>query len=243
MKKKTVRNIIYLVASITIIITGAINLPDNGSTNSNDKKNENTEKVINVKNSELANLKYEDVKEVTVNNNNPNFSTADLTTDKGSWQSYSNLDNLNRAGAANALLNKEMMPTAKREGLTWNPTGWHNKRIKGGWLYNRSHLIGYQLSGQNNNPKNLITGTRQLNSPEMLAHEMDIAYFLKNNPNKFVRYRVTPIFRGNELLARGVQMEAQSSGSDDIKFNVYIFNVQDNVNINYADGTSVVDNS
>jgi DNA-entry nuclease len=130
------------------------------------------------------------------------------------------------------------MPTVKRTELTWNPTGWHNKKIASGWLYNRSHLIGYQLSGQNNNPKNLITGTRELNAPEMLAHEDDIAYYLKQNPNGYVRYRVTPIFRGNELLPRGVQMEAQSVGSNAVHFNVYIFNVQSGVTLNYQDGTS-----
>ncbi|MGR3741706.1 DNA/RNA non-specific endonuclease [Companilactobacillus sp. DQM5] len=206
-------------------------------------KNKNSDKVKSkANNEELQNLNYSNLKEITVNDNNPNFSDSDLDISKGAWQSYSNLDNLNRAGTANALLNKSLMPTAKREGLTWNPTGWHNKKIKGGWLYNRSHLIGYQLTGQNNNPKNLITGTRELNSPEMLAHEMDIADFLKNNPKKFVRYRVTPIFRNSELLPRGVEMEAQSIGSDNIKFNVYIFNVQDGVNLNYQDGTSTLNN-
>jgi hypothetical protein len=133
-----------------------------------------------------------------------------------------------------------MMPTAKRTALTWNPTGWHNKKISSGWLYNRSHLIGYQLTGQNNNPKNLITGTRSLNSPEMLAHEMDIAYYLKENSSHYVRYRVTPIFRNDELLPRGVQMEAQSVGDNAIHFNVYIFNVQSGVSLNYSDGTSQI---
>jgi len=188
----------------------------------------------------LANLDYTGTQEIVVNNNNPNFSQDDLSTANGSWDSYGNLDNLNRATAANALLNVSMMPSAKREGLTWNPTGWHNKRISSGWLYNRSHLIGYQLTGQNNNPKNLITGTRSLNSPEMLAHEMDIAYYLKQSNSHYIRYRVTPIFRGDELLARGVQMEAQSVGSDAVHFNVYIFNVQSGVTLNYADGTSQV---
>ena len=140
------------------------------------------------------------------------------------------------------------MPTAKREALYVNPTGWHNKRIKGGWLYNRSHLIGYQLTGQNNNPKNLMTGTRSLNSPEMLKHENDIAYYLKQNPNNFIRYRVKPIYRGNELVARGVQMMAESLSSNgqpdhQVSFNVYIFNVETGVKINYSDGTSVVNNN
>ncbi|MCP8857869.1 DNA/RNA non-specific endonuclease [Latilactobacillus fuchuensis] len=189
---------------------------------------------------ELAALQYTNQNEIVVNNNQPTFNATDLATTKGAWQTFSDLDQLNRVGSANALLNKSLMPTAKREGLTWNPTGWHNKRISSGWLYNRSHLIGYQLTGQNNNPKNLMTGTRQLNAPEMLAHESDIAYFLKQNPKAYVRYRVTPIFKGEELLARGVQMEGQSVGSDAIQFNVYIFNVENGVTLNYADGTSTI---
>ena len=189
---------------------------------------------------QLANLNYSGQNEITVNHNDPEFSAADLTTAKGAWQSYGELDSFNRPTVANALLNQSLMPTAKREELTWDPTGWHNKRIGSGWLYNRSHLIGYQLTGQNNNPKNLITGTRELNAPEMLAHEDDIAYYLKQSSQHYVRYRVTPIFRGSELLARGVQMEAQSIGSNAIHFNVYIFNVESGVTLNYTDGTSQV---
>jgi DNA-entry nuclease len=191
-------------------------------------------------NTNLANLDYNGTQEIIVNNNDPNFSQADLSTVNGAWQKYGDLDNLNRVTAANALLNVSLMPSAKREPLHWNPTGWHNKRISGGWLYNRSHLIGYQLTGQNNNPKNLMTGTRSLNSPEMLAHEMDIAYYLKQSSSHYIRYRVTPVFRGNELLPRGVQMEAQSVGDNSVHFNVYIFNVQDGVTLNYSDGTSQI---
>ena len=191
-------------------------------------------------NTDLANLDYNGTQEIIVNNNNPNFSQADLNTANGAWQKYGDLDNLNRVTAANALLNVSLMPSAKREPLHWNPTGWHNKRISGGWLYNRSHLIGYQLTGQNNNPKNLMTGTRSLNSPEMLAHEMDIAYYLKQSSSHYIRYRVTPVFRGNELLPRGVQMEAQSVGDNSVHFNVYIFNVQEGVTLNYSDGTSQI---
>ena len=123
----------------------------------------------------LANLDYTGQQEITVNNNDPAFSKNDLSTAKGAWATYSDLDSLNRVTDANALLNRSLMPSAKREPLTWNPTGWHNKKTAHGWLYNRSHLIGYQLTGENNNPKNLMTGTQTLNSPLMLAHEMDIA--------------------------------------------------------------------
>lgn len=189
-------------------------------------------------NANLASLNYSGEDVITINNNKPSFTKSDLSTANGAWQSYGDLDNLNRATTANALLNISLMPKTKREPLHVNPTGWHNKRISGGWLYNRCHLIGYQLTGQNNNWKNLITGTRQLNDPDMLKYENEVANYIKQSSNHFVRYRVTPIFRGNELLARGVQMEAQSTGENTIRFNVYIFNVQPGYNLNYNDGTS-----
>ncbi|MGX7132385.1 DNA/RNA non-specific endonuclease [Enterococcus massiliensis] len=191
-------------------------------------------------NKELASTEFSGTQTIDVNDGNPTFTESDLSTKEGAWEEYSNLDNLNRATDAEALLNLDMQPTEKRESLTFDPTGWHNKKLKSGYLYNRSHLIGFQLSGENNNPKNLITGTRQLNSPEMLRFESDINYYLEQNPSAFVRYSVVPVFNGNELVARGVHLQAQSIGSDAIKFNVYIHNIQDGVTINYADGTSQV---
>ncbi|MCI1851936.1 DNA/RNA non-specific endonuclease [Schleiferilactobacillus harbinensis] len=188
---------------------------------------------------DLAKLNYSGTPEITVNNNDPGFSASDQSTAKGGWESYADLDNLNRAQTANALLNRSLMPTSKRTALTWDPTGWRNKRTAHGWLYNRSHLIGFQLSGENNNPKNLITGTQSLNNPHMLAHEMDIAYYLKQSNQHFIRYQVKPVYQGNELVARGVQMRAQSVGDNTVRFNVYIFNVEPGYTINYTDGTSV----
>ena len=175
-----------------------------------------------------------------VNKNKPGFSKATLSTKHGAWQKYGQLDLYNRATAANAMLNKRLMPKAQREALYVNPTGWHNKRIKSGWLYNRSHLIGYQLTGQNNNLKNLITGTRQLNDPGMTKYENKVAAYLKASPKHYVRYRVTPVFKGHELLARGVKMQAQSVGSSKIKFNVYLPNTQAGMQLNYANGLSKV---
>lgn len=186
----------------------------------------------------LAKLDYDGKQELVINNNDPNFTKSQLSTSNGSWQEYSNLDSLGRATVANALLNKNLMPTGERERLYVNPTAYQHKQVNGEWLYNRSHLIGYQLTGQNNNLKNLMTGTRSLNSPGMNHYEMDIAYFIKNNPDKFVRYQVRPIFRGNELLARGVQMKAQSVDSDAIHLNIYIFNVQNGVKLDYSNGNS-----
>ncbi|WP_404826368.1 DNA/RNA non-specific endonuclease [Pediococcus ethanolidurans] len=188
---------------------------------------------------ELAAKKYTGQQTITVNQNNPSFSTADLSTNKGAWQTYGNLDRNNRVSAANALLNKSLMPKTEREALDVDPTGWHNKRTSNGWLYNRCHLIGYQLTGQNNNAKNLMTGTRSLNDPEMTTYENQVADYVKENKNHYVRYRVTPIFRKNELVARGIHMEAQSIGSDAVHFNVYIFNIEAGYTINYQTGTSV----
>lgn len=188
----------------------------------------------------LPNLNYSKEEVVTVNNNNPSFSASTKSKSHGAWQKFSELDYLNRAHTANALLNKKLMPTTQRAALTWNPTGWHNKRIKSGWLYNRSHLIGYQLTGENNNPRNLITGTRELNDPNMLKYENQVATYIKSSNKHYIRYRVTPIYKGNNLLASGVQMEAQSIGDNSVHFNVYIFNVQPGMVLNYKDGTSKV---
>ncbi|MCE6013978.1 DNA/RNA non-specific endonuclease [Levilactobacillus brevis] len=190
----------------------------------------------------LADQKYMGTQIVAVNHNKPTFTTAQLSTKKGAWATYGELDSLNRVTTANALLSKSTMPTAKREPLYVNPTGWKNKEYtvngKSGYLYNRSHLIGYQLTGQNNNLKNLMTGTRSLNDPGMTAYENPVASYLKSHPNDYVRYQVQPVFRGNELVARGVHMQAQSVKNSGVSYNVYIFNIQAGVRINYSTGAS-----
>lgn len=188
----------------------------------------------------LASLTYSGQQEITVNQNKPGFSRSELSTKRGAWATYHDLDSLNRVTGASALLNQSLMPSAQRETLTVDPTGWHNKRTSHGWLYNRSHLIGYQFTGQNNNPKNLMTGTRTLNNPAMLHNEMDVATYLKESKSHYVRYAVTPVFKGNELVARGVQMRAQSIGSNAVHFNVYIFNIEPGYTIDYTTGYSRV---
>lgn len=202
------------------------------------KKYSSAHAVESVSAAKLATLTYTGKDIIIVNNNDPSFSKTDLSTADGAWQRYGNLDGLNRVTTANALLNKSLMPNSPREPLHVDPTGWHNKRIAGGWLYNRCHLIGFQLTGQNNNLKNLMTGTRQLNDPDMLRYEDEVAEYLKESGNNYVRYRVTPVFRGDELLARGVEMEGQSVSSNTVHFNVYIFNVENGIRLNYATGTS-----
>lgn len=212
------------------------------TTTSSLSSNEATSEIASeTTNQELAELTFQGTQTIEINHNQPTFSKADLSLANGAWEKYGDLDNLNRATQANAMLNQSLMPTEKRGDISSvTPTGWKNKKIASGYLYNRSHLIGYALAGENANWKNLITGTRQLNSPEMLRFEMDIKAYLEESKDHFVRYQVTPIFLKDELLARGVHLMAQSIGDNRISFNVYIFNVQDGVTINYADGSSVV---
>lgn len=180
-------------------------------------------------------------KEIVINNNQVKFEKKTLNLSNGVWQTFSDLDNLNRVGVANALIGKESFPTEERvTRLKVKPTGWKQKRIGKGmndWLYNRSHLIAFRLTGENDNIKNLMTGTRTFNDPLMKKYETKITNYI-NLTGNHVRYRVTPYFKGRELVARGVQLEAKSVESDDFSFNVYIFNVQDGYKIDYKTGLS-----
>ena len=151
-------------------------------------------------------------------------------------------------GVANAIVGIDLMPTEERGAIGQvKPSGWHTIKyegIDGNYLYNRCHLIGYQLSGENANEKNLITGTRYLNVTGMLPFEDEVADYVKQN-NAHVRYRVTPIFEGDNLVASGVQMEAKSveDNGAGILFNVFCYNVQPGVTIDYATGDSALDGS
>ncbi|EAE1300607.1 DNA-entry nuclease [Listeria monocytogenes] len=188
----------------------------------------------------LANEAFRGNQVISVNNQIPVFTQEELSLKNEAWQKFSDLDSLNRVGEANAMLHNSMMPKDEREPLYVNPTGWKNKKTKTGWLYNRAHLIGFQLTGENNNPKNLMTATRSLNTPCMLEYENRVADYL-HETNNHVRYRVTPIFKDNELVARGVEMQAQSVEDDELQFHVYIFNVEEGMEINYQDGSSKVE--
>lgn len=178
---------------------------------------------------------------VAINGNEPSFAESDFTTT--SFESYSNLDSLGRCGVAYANVGKDIMPTEDRGSIGQvKPSGWHTVKydcVDGKYLYNRCHLIGYQLSAENANTKNLITGTRYLNVDGMLPFENMVADYIKESGNH-VLYRVTPIFDGNNLLASGVQMEAMSveDKGDGICFNVFCYNVQPGVTIAYATGDS-----
>lgn len=181
---------------------------------------------------------------VVLNNNVPNFNEEDKTTQ--SFEQYSELDSLERCGTAYANLSMELMPKEKRGSIGQvKPSGWHSTRyehVEGKNLYNRCHLIGFQLAGENANEKNLITGTRYMNTEGMLPFENMVADYIKET-NNHVLYRVTPIFKDDELIARGVVMEAESieDNGEGIQFNVYVYNVQPGVTIDYATGESSLD--
>lgn len=179
---------------------------------------------------------------VEVNNNVPEFSEEDKA--RSSFEEYSPLDYLGRCGVAFALVGTETMPTEERGSIgEVKPSGWHTVRyngvVDGNYLYNRCHLIGYQLTGENANEQNLITGTRYLNTEGMLPFENRIADYI-DATNNHVLYRVTPIFDGENLVASGVQMEALSieDKGNGICFNVYCYNVQPQIVIDYATGES-----
>lgn len=181
---------------------------------------------------------------VYVNDNKPFFDGSEDTSK--SWERFSELDSLGRCGVAMANIGKDIMPTEDREEIGHvHPSGWHSVSydvVPGGNLYNRAHLIGFQLTGENDNEKNLITGTRNLNNEGMLPFENDIAAYMKANPKNHVLYRVTPIFEEGELVARGVLMEAQSveDAGAGICFCIYVYNNQPGIVINYKTGESRV---
>ena len=178
---------------------------------------------------------------VEVNGNIPQFEEEELST--SSYEYYSDLNSLGGCGVVYACIGTDIMPTEERGEIGQvKPTGWHTVKydvVDGKYLYNRCHLIGYQLTGENANTKNLITGTRYLNVKGMLPFENMVADYVKETGNH-VMYRVTPVFEGDNLLASGVQIEAESveDKGDGILFNVYCYNVQPEVTIDYATGES-----
>ena len=165
---------------------------------------------------------------VVINNNQPEFTAEDLTTD--SYEYYSPLDSIGRCGYTMACVGFDLMPTEERESISSvKPTGWVQREydhVDGRSLYNRCHLIGFQLTGENANERNLVTGTRYCNVQGMLPFENMVADYVKETRNH-VMYRVTPIFDGTDLVARGIQMEAWSveDKGDGVCFNVYVYNL------------------
>lgn len=179
---------------------------------------------------------------ISVNGNVPYFTAAELTTT--SFETYSDLDTLGRCGVTYACIGQDLMPTKERGSIGMvKPTGWHTVRyddlVDGKYLYNRCHLIGYQLTGENANTQNLITGTRYLNIEGMLPFENMVADYIQET-NNHVLYRVTPIFEGNNLLANGVLMEGYSveDKGAGVSYCVFAYNVQPGIEIDYATGES-----
>lgn len=178
---------------------------------------------------------------VVLNSNVPFFTQEEYTAD--SYEFYSELDNLGRCGVAESCIGLDIMPTEERGSIgSVKPTGWHSVKydiVDGKYLYNRCHLIGFQLAGENANPKNLITGTRYLNIEGMLPFENLVADYVQETENH-VLYRVTPIFEGEDLVARGVVMEGWSveDEGDGICFCVFAYNAQPGITIDYATGES-----
>ena len=184
---------------------------------------------------------YNNESYVIINNNIPNFTENELTV--ADFESYSELDSLGRCGVAYASVSKDTMPTTKRESIGMiKPSGWHTVKydiVDGKYLYNRCHLIGYQLTGENANEKNLITCTRQMNTVGMLPFEQQVAEYVEKT-NNHVLYRVTPLFKDDNLIASGVEIEAESveDKGQGLQFNVYVYNVQDGIEIDYKTGES-----
>ena len=175
---------------------------------------------------------------VIINDHEPFFDPEDLTTT--SYESYASLDALGRCGVAIACIGIDLMPTEDRGNISSvYPSGWQSVTYNGSYLYNRCHLIGFQLTGENANKGNLITGTRYMNVEGMLPFENLVADYIQETENH-VMYRVTPVFHDNDLVAQGVLMEAYSveDNGDGIQFNVFVYNVQPGITIDYATGQS-----
>lgn len=189
---------------------------------------------------------FSGVPSVEINGNVPYYTANEVTTDP--FEVYSTLDEQGRCGVAYANICKELMPTEERGEIGMiKPSGWHTQKypdiVEGGFVYNRCHLIGFQLAGENANEKNLITGTRYLNVNGMLPYENMVAEYILGHQKNHVLYRVTPVYKDNELVARGVLMEAYSveDGGTGIAFCVYCYNVQPGLLIEYSTGKTSLD--
>lgn len=207
---------------------------------------ENTDVKSNVEVESLQSFKipkYQGSDVVAINRNEPFFTKKELK-DLTPYERFSSLDRYGRAKTAEAVVDKSMMPTSKRTSLTYNPVGFENqikvltKRGKEGYLYDRCHLIGHQLTGENNTKENLTTCTRTANRINMVLYENEIASYVKNGG--VVKMRVTPMYDHNDLVAKGILFEAKSLDSDKISYNVFLHNVQSGVSIDYKTGKAQI---
>lgn len=235
MKKRTIRKTITLIITLVVVLTGGYFIENNYF-----------DKGISVKSISIEGLdsipEYSSYPYVYIGSGNSDLLETEEWTE--GYESYT-MDDLGRCSVAEAMVGEDTMPTDDREDISSvEPTGWNNKRydselVDGGWIYNRCHLIGYQLTGENANEKNLITGTRYLNIEGMLPFENNVAEYIKDTGNH-VMYQVTPIYEGDNQVASGVVMEAESveDNGEGIDFNVYCYNVQPKIEIDYSTGNN-----
>jgi len=236
-KNKSLKVIVALVLTIVGVLFGHESLQEpnnNNQASSLDKIESLIPSFYNPYEIKESSIYYK------IDKNPPQFTEEDLKMGPD-FAHYSNLDYLNRVGPANALLSPDSMPKKPRGDISKvHPSGWHQKFydfVEGGAVYNRCHLIAYQLTGENDNWKNLMTGTRSFNIKGMLPFEDAVASYIKDTGKK-VRYRVTPVFKDDELVARGVIIEAYSieDGGKNINFRVFAKNIEKGVDIDYKTG-------
>ena len=232
------KTLITIIVAIILGITGYLNIEIPEATSALEKNQE----ISYTSSFDLNTIPaFEGNPYVIINNNIPEFKDEELVTE--SFEKYSPLDSLGRCGPAIANVGTETMPTEERGAInSVKPSGWQTTKydiVEGRYLYNRCHLIGYQLTAENANKENLITGTRYMNVQGMLPFENKVAEYIKKTGNH-VLYRVTPIFKNENLVANGVQIEAKSveDMGEGICFNVYIYNNQPGITINYKNGDS-----
>lgn len=236
MNKKFLNILLILIVSLSVL-SGC----SDGENNFFNDLDITAQSASDYANYDLSNIPdYDGKAYVELNGNVPEFSKSEKTYSE-SFEEYGKLDSLGRCTYAVSCIGKDLMPTEKRGSIgSVKPSGWHISKydfVDGKYLYNRCHLIGYQLTAENANERNLITGTRYLNVEGMLPFENDVADYIEIT-NNHVYYKVTPIFEGNNLVANGVQMQAYSveDNGQGISFNVYCYNVQPGVAIDYATG-------
>lgn len=236
MNKKFLNILLILIVSLSVL--SGCSAGENNFFNDLDITAQSASDYVNY---DLSNIPdYDGNAYVELNGNVPEFSESEKTYSE-SFEEYGKLDSLGRCTYAVSCIGKDLMPTEKRGSIgSVKPSGWHISKydfVDGKYLYNRCHLIGYQLTAENANERNLITGTRYLNVEGMLPFENDVADYIEIT-NNHVYYKVTPIFQGNNLVANGVQMQAYSveDNGQGVSFNVYCYNVQPGVAIDYATG-------
>lgn len=236
MNKKFLNILLILIVSLSVL--SGCSAGENNFFNDLDITAQSASDYVNY---DLSNIPdYDGKAYVELNGNVPELSESEKTYSE-SFEEYGKLDSLGRCTYAVSCIGKDLMPTEKRGSIgSVKPSGWHISKydfVDGKYLYNRCHLIGYQLTAENANERNLITGTRYLNVEGMLPFENDVADYIEIT-NNHVYYKVTPIFEGNNLVANGVQMQAYSveDNGQGISFNVYCYNVQPGVAIDYATG-------